>query len=57
MIGEFLTVDELPAPKAETVTRFDRAELLRRQVAAGQTLEDMVDTDMDALKRNAGCRP
>jgi len=41
MIGEFLTVDELPAPKAETVTRFDRAELLRRQVAAGQTLEDM----------------
>jgi glutamate synthase (NADPH/NADH) large chain len=41
MIGEFLTVDELPSPKAETVTRFDRAELLRRQVAAGQTLEDM----------------
>lgn len=41
MIGEFLTVDELPAPKGETVTRFDRAELLRRQVAAGQTLEDM----------------
>jgi len=41
MIGEFVTVDELPAPKGETVTRFDRAELLRRQVAAGQTLEDM----------------
>ncbi|HWU74563.1 MAG TPA: glutamate synthase large subunit, partial [Sphingomonas sp.] len=41
MIGEFVTIDELPAPKGETVTRFDRAELLRRQVAAGQTLEDM----------------
>lgn len=41
MIGEFLTVEDLPAPKGESVTRFDRAELLRRQVAAGQTLEDM----------------
>jgi glutamate synthase (NADPH/NADH) large chain len=41
MIGEFLLIDELTAPKGETVTRFDRAELMRRQVAAGQTLEDM----------------
>ncbi len=41
MIGEFLTVDEIKAPKGNAVTRFDRAELMRRQVAAGQTLEDM----------------
>ncbi len=40
MIGNFLKIDDLPAP-AETVTRFERAELTRRQVAAGQTLEDM----------------
>jgi len=41
MIGEFLLIDELKAPKGDPVTRFDRAELMRRQVAAGQTLEDM----------------
>jgi glutamate synthase (NADPH/NADH) large chain len=41
MVGDFVTIEELKAPKGETVTRFDRAELLRRQVAAGQTLEDM----------------
>ena len=40
MIGNFLTIDDLPAP-AEPIMRFDRAELTRRQVAAGQTLEDM----------------
>ncbi|HEY0622559.1 glutamate synthase large subunit [Sphingomonas sp.] len=40
MIGEFLTVDELPVVD-EAGPRFDRAELTRRQVAAGQTLEDM----------------
>ncbi|WNO54125.1 glutamate synthase large subunit [Stakelama saccharophila] len=41
MIGNFLTVNDLPpAPNYGTV-RFDRAELTRRQVAAGQTLEDM----------------
>ncbi|WP_423605491.1 glutamate synthase large subunit [Sphingomonas sp. MS122] len=40
MIGEFLTVDDLPAAD-EAGPRFDRAELTRRQVAAGQTLEDM----------------
>lgn len=40
MIGEFLTVDDLPAAD-EAAPRFDRAELTRRQVAAGQTLEDM----------------
>lgn len=40
MIGEFLTIDDLP--KTDTAScRFDRAELTRRQVAAGQTLEDM----------------
>jgi glutamate synthase (NADPH/NADH) large chain len=40
MIGEFLRVDDLPAPEVAP-TYFDRAELTRRQVAAGQTLEDM----------------
>ncbi|HWK35214.1 glutamate synthase central domain-containing protein, partial [Sphingomonas sp.] len=40
MIGEFLTVEDLPVP-ATAPLRFDRAELTRRQVAAGQTLEDM----------------
>ena len=40
MIGEFHTIDDLPGI-ADAVTRYDRAELSRRQVAAGQTLEDM----------------
>ncbi|MFS2110366.1 glutamate synthase large subunit [Sphingomonas sp. Sphisp140] len=40
MIGEFITVGDLPAPEAQPL-RFERAELTRRQVAAGQTLEDM----------------
>ena len=40
MIGEFHTMDDLPAID-DAVTRYDRAELSRRQVAAGQTLEDM----------------
>ncbi|ATY32998.1 glutamate synthase large subunit [Sphingomonas psychrotolerans] len=39
MIGEFITLNDLPA--AETGGYYDRAELTRRQVAAGQTLEDM----------------
>ena len=38
-IGEFLTLADLPA--SDTVVRYPRAELTRRQVAAGQTLEDM----------------
>ncbi|MBC7985820.1 MAG: glutamate synthase large subunit [Sphingomonadaceae bacterium] len=37
----FLRFEELPAPKADHAPRFDRAELVRRQVAAGQTMEDM----------------
>ncbi|MFL9840523.1 glutamate synthase large subunit [Sphingomonas sp. ST-64] len=40
MIGEFIGIDDLPAPGAAG-PHFDRAELTRRQVAAGQTLEDM----------------
>ena len=40
MIGEFLSIDDLPEV-AESACRYDRAELSRRQVAAGQTLEDM----------------
>ncbi len=40
MIGEFLSIDDLP--QADTsLPAWDRAELSRRQVAAGQTLEDM----------------
>ena len=40
MIGEFHAMRDLPEGPDATV-RFDRAELTRRQVAAGQTLEDM----------------
>lgn len=40
MIGEFITIDDLPAPAGQP-GHYDRAELTRRQVAAGQTLEDM----------------
>ena len=40
MTGRFLTIDDLPAATAEPL-RYDRAELARRQVCAGQTLEDM----------------
>ncbi len=40
MIGEFLTARDLPEVSSEP-TRFTRAELARRQVAAGQTMEDM----------------
>ena len=39
MTGAFLTIADLPA--SDSVMRYDRAELARRQVAAGQTLEDM----------------
>ncbi|WP_431469333.1 glutamate synthase large subunit [Sphingosinithalassobacter sp. LHW66-3] len=41
MVGEFLTIDDLPAAPEAPVCRYSRAELTRRQVAAGQTLEDM----------------
>ena len=41
LIGEFMTIDDLPPVEGDPVCRFDRAELARRQVAAGQTIEDM----------------
>ncbi|MFW2851064.1 glutamate synthase large subunit [Sphingomonas sp. TX0543] len=41
MIGNFATLGDLPPAPADSVPRYDRAELARRQVAAGQTLEDM----------------
>ncbi|SEL96018.1 glutamate synthase (NADPH) large subunit [Sphingomonas palmae] len=41
MIGEFSAIDDLPPAPADSTMRYDRAELARRQVAAGQTLEDM----------------
>jgi len=40
MVGDFLTIDDLAAP-TEAIAYFPRAELVRRQVAAGQTMEDM----------------
>jgi glutamate synthase (NADPH) large chain len=40
MVGDFLTIDDLAAPD-EVISYFPRAELVRRQVAAGQTMEDM----------------
>ncbi|RDE06153.1 glutamate synthase large subunit [Sphingomonas aracearum] len=41
MIGAFLTLDDLPPVPEGATTTFPRAELTRRQIAAGQTLEDM----------------
>ncbi|MBB4152293.1 glutamate synthase (NADPH/NADH) large chain [Sphingomonas jinjuensis] len=41
MIGEFLSLGDLPAVGDEAVVRYPRPELARRQVAAGQTMEDM----------------
>jgi glutamate synthase (NADPH) large chain len=41
MIGGFSTLDDLPPAPADSITRFSRPDLARRQVAAGQTLEDM----------------
>lgn len=40
MIGDFIDINGLP-PVDDAGPQFDRAELTRRQVAAGQTLEDM----------------
>ena len=41
MIGEFHTLKDLPPVAGDAVVRYDRPELARRQVAAGQTMEDM----------------
>ncbi|RUN77858.1 glutamate synthase large subunit [Sphingomonas sp. TF3] len=41
MIEAFQRIEALPQPEHDPITRFDRAELTRRQIAAGQTLEDM----------------
>jgi glutamate synthase (NADPH/NADH) large chain len=54
-IGEFLTLADLPANG--TVVRYTRPELARRQVAAGQTLEDMeliLSPMVDAAKEAVG---
>ena len=40
MIGEFMGIEDLP-DAADAAPAWTRAELTRRQVAAGQTLEDM----------------
>ncbi|MBP2274805.1 glutamate synthase large subunit [Sphingomonas sp. PL20] len=41
MIEAFQRIEALPQPDHDPITRFERAELTRRQIAAGQTLEDM----------------
>ncbi len=41
MIGKFLSIDDLTTPEGDTVARYGRGDLTRRQIAAGQTLEDM----------------
>jgi glutamate synthase (NADPH/NADH) large chain len=41
MIGKFLSIGDLKAPEGNATPSWNRAELTRRQVAAGQTLEDM----------------
>ncbi|WP_157216506.1 glutamate synthase large subunit [Flavisphingomonas formosensis] len=40
-VQNFAEMADLAVPEGDHVPRFDRAELIRRQVAAGQTLEDM----------------
>jgi glutamate synthase (NADPH) large chain len=40
MVGDFLTLEDLPESE-DASAYFPRAELVRRQVAAGQTMEDM----------------
>src|SRR6185369_145372 len=39
-VKDFRTLDDLKVPKGDHITRYDRAELTRRQIAAGQSLED-----------------
>ena len=41
MIGNFSAITDLPPPPPGATMRFDRAELTRRQIAAGLTLEDI----------------
>ena len=40
-IRNFQTMADLKAPKDDRIPRFEKAELVRRQVAAGMTLEDL----------------
>ena len=41
LVKGFRTIDDLPQIDSPDLPRYDRAELTRRQVAAGQTIEDM----------------
>ena len=41
LVKGFRTIDDLPEIDSPDLPRYDRAELTRRQVAAGQTIEDM----------------
>jgi len=40
-VKDFRTLGDLKVPKGDHITRYDRAELTRRQIAAGQSLEDL----------------
>ena len=41
MIGKFIGLDDLPVVPGAPAHSYPRAELIRRQIAAGQTMEDM----------------
>ena len=41
MVAGFLTAADLPPATADALPGYDRAALIRRQIAAGQTLEEM----------------
>ena len=41
LAGDFIAIEDIKRAKGETIARYDRAELIRRQIAAGQTMEDM----------------
>ncbi len=41
MVKDFLTIKDLPKAPSKACPSYDRADLTRRQIAAGQTMEDM----------------
>ncbi len=55
-VAGFRTMADLPVPEGEYLPQYSRAELIRRQIAAGQTMEDvelilapMVETGKEAI--------
>ncbi len=41
LAGDFIAIDDLKSVKGDAAVRFDRPDLVRRQIAAGLTMEDM----------------